>query len=304
MQRLGLQGVPPLKLTKHAIKNFLANDMLTYSAALACSILFALFPFLIFLIALLGALNIERFFDWLLQTAGDALPESAFSMVETVIGEVRGQSNGGVLSIGIILAIWAASSGVRSVMNAMNVAFHADETRPMLRRYVLSVIFTLGIAGLIVASAALILLGPDVVQWISDHAGFGDVVVTVWTWLRWPLLTLLLIIILALVYNLAPNVDQPFRIISPGAIVAVILWLIGSFAFSYYVSSFSNYSATYGSLAGIIVLLFFLYLSNAVLLLGAEVNAEYERLAAAEETSDIPSEAITNDSPGDPNEVG
>ncbi|MEZ4495766.1 MAG: YhjD/YihY/BrkB family envelope integrity protein [Thermomicrobiales bacterium] len=141
MQRLGLQGVPPLKLAKHAIKNFLANDMLTYSAALAYSMLFALFPFLIFLIALLGALNIERFFDWMLQTAGDALPESAFSMVETVIGEVRGQSNGGVLSIDHF-RIWAASSGVRSVMNAMNVAFHADETRPMLRRYVLSVIFT------------------------------------------------------------------------------------------------------------------------------------------------------------------
>lgn len=280
LQRLGLHHANPIELLKRSLRAFLDDDMPTYSAALSYSALFALFPFLIFLIALLGFLHIPDFFDWLLDQAQSALPADSFSLVDTVVRDIEGKSRGGLLSLGIVIAIWSASSGVRSVMNAMNVAYGVEESRPAPRRYLVSVLYTIGLAALLIAAAALMLLGPRAIRWIADQAGFGDQFVTLWTWLRWPVLVLLLMLTAALIYYVAPNVDQPFAFITPGAVVAVVIWVIASVGFSYYVSSFSNYSATYGSLGGIIVLLLYFYISSAVLLLGAEVNAELRRMEA------------------------
>jgi membrane protein len=143
---------------------------------------------------------------------------------------------------------------------------------------VLSVVYTLGIAALLIASAALMLTGPRVMERIADEVGLGSAFVTLWAWLRWPVLALLLMLVAAVVYYVAPNVDQPFVLITPGAVLAVIVWVIASVGFSLYVSNFSTYSATYGSLGGMVVLLLYFYISSAVLLLGAEVNAEIHRI--------------------------
>ncbi|MCC6704235.1 MAG: YihY/virulence factor BrkB family protein [Thermomicrobiales bacterium] len=276
MKLPGFHGANPLGIFKQAIQRFLKHDLSTYAAALAYSTLFAIFPFLIFLIALLSALDIPQFFDWLLDQSESAMPADAYSVFEGVIEGMRGSTRGGVLSIGIVAAIWGASSGVRSVMNAMNVAFGVEESRALPKRYLLSVVYTLGLAALLIASAGLVIVGPDAMNWIADQADLGDLWVTLWTWLRFPVLALLLTIAVALIYYVAPDVDQRFTLISPGAVVAVIVWLVAAAGFSFYISGFSDYSATYGSLAGIIILLTFLYLSSAVLLLGAEINAVLE----------------------------
>lgn len=280
----GLHGTNPMDLLKRSFKDFLKDDMPTYSAALAYSAIFALFPFLLFLIALLSFLQVPGFFDWILEQGQSALPADAFGMLEDVITQIRGQARGGLLSVGIIMAIWGASGGVRSVMNAMNVAFDVEETRPMVKRYVLSVVYTIGIAALFVASAALMLAGPRLMESVADRVGLGSLFVTLWTWLRFPVLVLLLMLAAALIYYVAPNVDQPFAFITPGAVFAVVVWVIASLGFSLYISNFTDYSATYGSLGGIIVLLFFFYISSAVLLLGAEVNAELHRIELGEPT--------------------
>lgn len=273
----GLKGIEPVHLAKTAFQSFSKHDMTTYAAALAYSALFALFPFLIFLIALLGFLNIPGFFDWILEQAENAVPSDAFDRLTQVIDQIQGQSRGGLLSFGIIAAFWSASSGVRSVMNAMNVVYEVEETRPAPKRYVLSVVYTLGIAILLIACAGLMLAGPGVMEAIADTVGLGDVFVTLWTWLRWPVLALLLMISAALIYYVTPNIEQKFTLISPGAVVAVIVWVIASVGFSIYASNFTNYSATYGSIGGIIALLFFFYISSAVLMLGGEINAEIRR---------------------------
>jgi membrane protein len=166
--------------------------MPTYAAALAYSALFALFPFLLFLIALLGFLHIPGFFDWLLEQGETALPSDAYGMLDDVVTQIRGQARGSLLSVGIVTAIWGASGGVRSVMNAMNVAFDVEETRPMWKRYVLSVVYTIGIAALFIASAGLMLAGPQLMESAADQAGLGELFVTLWTWVRWPLLVVLL----------------------------------------------------------------------------------------------------------------
>lgn len=252
--------------------------MLTYAAALSYSALFALFPFLIFLITLLGFLDIPDFFDWLLEQAQAALPADSYRLVENVISEIQGQTRGGVLSITLMMAIWGASSGIRSLMNAMNAAYGVKENRPAVRRYSLSVAYTLGLALLLIASAGLMLIGPRAMQWIADEVGMGHQFVTAWTWLRWPVLVVLLMVMAALVYSLVPNVQSDFSLLSPGAMLAVAIWLIASYGFSLYVQRFANYSATYGSLGGIVVLLLYSYISSAVLLLGAEVNAQLRSL--------------------------
>lgn len=282
MRLPGLHNTSPIELLKRALKSFMKNDMTTYAAALSYAALFALFPFLIFLTALLGILQIPEFFDWLLEQARTAMPAEGFQIVENVITEIQGQSRAGLLSISIVAAIWGASGGIRSVMNAMNRAYGVEETRPASKRYVLSIVYTLGMAILLIAGAGLMLLGPNAIEWLAGEAGMGNLFVTLWTWLRWPVLVLLLTVTTALVYYVAPNVDQPFAFISPGAVLAVIIWVLGSAGFSLYISNFASYSSTYGSLGGMVILLLFFYISSAVLLLGAEVNAELHRIAFGE----------------------
>lgn len=280
----GLGDTNPVELIKRSVREFSKDDMSTYAAALSYHALFALFPFILFLVALLGFLQVPQFFDWILEQAETAVPADAYQRLEEVADQVQNQSSGGLLSFGIVTAIWAASSGIRSLMNALNVAFDVEETRPAWKRYLLSIVYTLGIAALLLASAALMLLGPQAIEAIADQVGLGSVFVTLWTWLRWPVLAVLLALAAAIVYYVAPNVDQPFKLITPGAAFAVSLWVVASIGFSIYVSTFGNYSATYGSLGGVIVLLFFFFISSAVLLLGAEINAELHKAELGEPT--------------------
>lgn len=274
MQIPGLAGIGPGELGKRSVKEFLRKDMTTYAAALAYHVLFALFPFVIFLVALLGFLNIPQFFDWLVGQAQTALPQQAAGQVVQVIRQVQGQAQGGLLSFGIITAIWAASAGVRSLMNALNAAYDVEESRPAWKRYPLSILYTIGLAAMLIAAAGLMLIGPRVAEWVAGQVGLGDLFLTLWTWLRWPVSVLLLMIAVAVIYYVAPNVDQPFRFITPGSVLAVIVWILASLGFSYYVSNFGSYGATYGSLGAVVVLLFYFFISSAVLLLGAELNAE------------------------------
>lgn len=278
----GLHEIKPTNLVKRSVKGFMTDDMSTYAAALSYNALFALFPFLIFLIALLGFLHIPQFFTWLLEQAQSAFPPDAYQRIADVVTQIQNQPRGGLLSFGIVAALWSASSGVRALMNALNVAYDVEETRPLWKRYVLSIVYTVGFTVLLIAAAGLMLLGPQGMQWLADHAGLSGLFVTLWTWLRIPVLAVILTIVAALVYYVAPNIKQPFRVITPGAVMAVLIWLIASVGFSLYVSNMANYSATYGSLGGIVVMLFYFFLTAAVLLLGAEVNAEVYRAKLGE----------------------
>ncbi len=277
MSSSGARKAGVFAIAKRSVKEFSDDDMLTYAAAVSYQVFFSLFPFLIFLLALLGLLNIPGFFDWLLGQVDAVLPRQAAGLVTDIIGQVRNQAAGGVLSFGVIVALYTASSAVRMVMHALNVAYEVEEERPAWKKFPLSLLYTLMLAALAIAAVGLILLGGQVANWFAGLVGFGQVFVTLWTWLRIPVAILLITLILALVYYLFPNTDQPFRIITPGALVAVLVWLAASLGFSYYVQNFGSYSATYGALAAVIVLLFYFFISAAVLLFGAEINSEVYR---------------------------
>lgn len=266
-------------LAKRTLKEFGADDMSSYSAALAYQALFSIFPFILFLMSMLGFLHLPQFFDWLRSQATAVLPETALEQVNPVIDQLQSQE-GGLLSFGILIALWTASAGMRSLMNAMNKAYDVKEARPTWKIFLLSVVYTIGIAIVLLVVAALMIMGPQVMEWLASTVGLQDIVVTIWAWVRWPIAILLMMLVVALLYYIAPNVEQSFRFITPGSVVAVIVWIAASLAFGYYVQNFGNYDATYGSIGAVIVLMLFFYISAAVLLLGAEINAVIEHAAA------------------------
>ncbi len=265
-----------------SIKNFSNDDMTVYAAALSYQLFFSLFPFIIFLLALLGLLNIPGFFDWLIKQSQTVLPGQASGMVQDIIGQIRGQAAGGALSLGAVLALWSASAAVRMAMHALNVAYKVED-RAAWKKFPLSLIYTALLAVLLIAAAALMLIGPQLATWIAEQVGMDSVFATVWTWARIPVAVMLLVLIAALVYYLFPNTNQPFRFVTPGAILAVIVWVLASLGFSWYVANFASYNATYGSVAAVIVLLFYFFISAAILLFGAELNSEVYHEATEDE---------------------
>lgn len=264
---------------KRSFLDFLEDDMLTYAAALSYHLLIALFPFLIFLLALLSFLNLSGLFETLLAQAQQALPREAFQQVRDVLAEVVDQRQGGLLSFGIVASIWFASIGMRSIMNALNRAYDLPEGRSRLERYSLSVGYTVGFAVLVVAATALMVVGPQAAAWVAGRLGMDSVVVEVWRWTRIPVALLLAMVAVSLVYYFAPNIDRPFRVITPGSVIAVLLWVVVTVLFQLYVQNFGRYSVTYGSIGAVIVLLLYLFLSGTVLLFGGEINSVIEQSA-------------------------
>ena len=286
----GFAELSPWEVIRHAIVDFREDDMVTYAAALSFHLLLSLFPFAIFLLALLGAVGLAAFFDQLLGQARTALPAEAFAVLDQGIAELRPRTRDGLLSASILFALWTASAGMRAVTNALNTAYDVPETRPVWQRYPLSVLYTIGLAALVLLSAAARLVGPQAAERLVSRFGVGSLAATLWTWLRWPAVVALLLLVVALIYYLGPNVDQQFRYVTPGSVTAVAVWILASAGFSAYVERFGAYGATYGSLGGMVVLLLYFFVSGAVLLFGAEINAAIhpaERIRAGESQSNV-----------------
>jgi membrane protein len=275
MALLNTRGIGGFELLKRTIKDFSKDDMTTYASALAYRAIFSLFPFLLFLIAMLGMLDLQEFFTWLREQVSLVLPPDALDLVNPVIDQMQDQKSG-LLSFGILVALWSASIGIRSLMNAMNKAYDVEEGRPTWKLMLLSVAYTVGLALILLAAAALMIIGPQVMEWLAAQVGLKDIVVTLWTWLRWPVIVILMMLVVAVLYYVTPDVEQKFRFITPGSVLAVIVWIAASVAFGLYVQNFGNYDATYGSIGAVIVLLLYFYISAAVLLFGAEMNAVIE----------------------------
>jgi membrane protein len=281
LARLGL-----VELGKRSIKKaYLEDDILMYAAALAFRAFLALIPFLVFLVALLGFLRVPGFFEWLLGKAQNVLSEEAMGQAKLVLGQVRDQARGGFLAIAaVVVAIWYASVGVRSLMSALNVAYDTEEGRPAWKRYPLSIFLTVSLAVTIALTSALLLVGSRALEELMSRVGAGEGFVGVWAWVRWPAAVLLLMLAVALIYNLGPDVDEPFRFVTPGAVLAVVVWIAASLGFHYYLLNFVNYSVMYGSLGAVLMLLLYFYVLAAVLLLGAETNAVIDEVSKEKRT--------------------
>jgi membrane protein len=263
-----------IEVSRHSIRKYLKHDdMPSYAAALAYRALFALFPFLALLVSLLTFLGAFGFFDWLIEQAYAALSEQYASLWENVIERVQKQTQGELLLITIGIALWSVSSGVRTLTKALNAVHDVEETRPSWQRYVLSFFYALGLAIMVILAMGLMLIGPSAVEWIAGLVGLDEVFVSLWTRLRLPVALVLMMFSVSIVYWALPNVNHPYRLITTGAALSIIFWVLASVGFSFYLANFANYSVVYGSLGVAFVLLLYFYISAAVLLMGAELNA-------------------------------
>ncbi len=253
------------------LKNEYKNDKISNVAgAVTFFVVLALFPFLLFLVALAGLIIDPAQAEVLIQELGRVAPEAVTQIIGQRLHDLASSDSVGLLTVGAVGAVWAASGGVVAAMHALNTVYDVEESRPFWKVRGIALLVTLGGAVLsILASLAMVGM-PAVAKWLGEPLG------TVVMWLRLPVAGLLMMLVWAFIYYLLPDVKQTFRFITPGSVVGVIIWLVASWGFSMYVRNFGKYDANYGALGGVIVMLLWMWISSQVVLLGAEVNAVLE----------------------------
>lgn len=270
-------GVDLVPFGKRVAKEFSEDDISGLAAELSYRFFLALFPFFIFLAALGGfiaaAVSSGDPTQQLMDQIGGALPADARSILQDQVRGVLDSRSGGLLSIGIIGAIWASSGAVKALIKALNRVYDVPETRSFWRSTSLALAMTVAGSVCILGSFGLLLATQAFGSDIAGALGAGGAFELTVALARWPVVVVLVMFAVGLVYWLAPNMDVPFRWVSPGAVTFTFVWLITAIAFGLYVANFGSYNKTYGTLGGVVVLLTWLYLSNLMLLLGAEINA-------------------------------
>ena len=264
---------------KRTGKEFKEDNLTDWAAALSYYGVLAIFPALIVLVSILGLVG-DSATQPLIDNLGTVAPGPAKEIFTNAIKNLQGdQGAAGVLFIiGLLGALWSASGYVAAFMRASNSIYDMEEGRPVWKTLPVRVSLTLVLLVLLAVTTLAVVLTGGLAEKVGDLIGLGDTAVTAWNIAKWPVLLLVVSLMFALLYWAAPNVKQPgFRWVSPGGILAVVGWLIASGAFAFYVGNFGSYNKTYGALGGVIVFLVWLWISNIMILLGAEFNAELER---------------------------
>jgi membrane protein len=266
---------------KRVVGEYQRDNATDWAAALTYYGILSLFPGLLVLVSLLGVFgNGEETTDALLDIVADLGPASAVDTFRGPIEDVTQSREGSgiALIIGLAGAVWAASGYLGAFARASNAVYEVEEGRPFWKLRPQQIAMTIVMVLLVTAVAiGLVITGP-VAEAVGNVVGLGDTAVMVWQIVKWPVMILIVAFMIAILYWWAPNVRQPkFRWISPGSLFAVLAWIVASALFALYVANFGSYSATYGSLAGVIVFLLWLWISNNAILLGQELNAELER---------------------------
>jgi len=269
---------------KRTVQEFRDDNLSDWAAALTYYGVLAIFPALIVLTSVLGLIG-ESATKPLLDELGNVAPGPANDILTSAIKNLQGdQGAAGVLFVvGLLAALWSASSYVAAFMRASNAIYDMEEGRPVWKTLPVRLGMTIVLLLLLVVTTLAVVLTGGIAKSAGDLVGLGSTAVTVWNIAKWPVLLLIVSLMFAFLYWAAPNVKQPgFRWVSPGGILAVVGWLVASGAFAFYVSNFGSYNKTYGALGGVIVFLVWLWISNSMILLGAEFNAELERQRAIE----------------------
>src|SRR5215208_5321721 len=264
---------------KRTIREFREDNLTDWAAALTYYGVLALFPALIVLVSVLGLVGSSAT-QPLIDNLGDVAPGPAQKIFTDAIRNIQdSQGAAGVFFVvGLLGALWSASGYIGAFMRASNAIYDIEEGRPIWKTLPVRVGLTVLLMVLTAVSAIGVAVSGGLAKEIGNLIGVGDTAVTIWSIAKWPVLLLLVSFMFAVLYWAAPNVKQPaFRWITPGGLLAVIGWVIASAAFAFYVGNFGSYNKTYGALAGPIVFLVWLWISNLMILLGAEFNAELER---------------------------
>jgi membrane protein len=278
-----LGGLSWLQLGKRVWNEIQEDNVFGRAAELSYYFLLALFPFLIFVTSVIGIVlgsgtgTRHMLFNYLARI----MPPSAFQLIDSTMYEVSAASSGGKLSFGLIAALWAASNALTSITDSLNTAYDLKESRPWWKTRLVALGLTVALSVLIVGALVLVVAGGKIAEWLALHYGLGPVFPTAWKIIQWPVVFAAIMLAFALIYYLAPDFrKQSWQWLTPGAAIGVALWLLVSLGFRVYLHFFNSYSATYGSLGAVIILMLWFYFTGAAVLIGGEVNSEIENAAA------------------------
>ncbi|MCA1629315.1 MAG: YihY/virulence factor BrkB family protein [Acidobacteria bacterium] len=253
------------------------DDIFGNAAKLSYYFLLALFPLLLFLTTLLGYLADagSELRNEMIRILAAVIPADASSLIFKTVNEVEEHAGGGKLSFGVIATLWAASNGMTAITDALNVAYEVKETRPWWKSRLVALALTVILSVLIMTALLLVLFGGKIAKWVAASYSFGSVFVMTWSVVQWAFVLAFVLLAFALIYYFAPDVRvRRWQWITPGTVTAVVLWLLVSFAFRLYLHFFNSYSATYGALGAVIILMLWFYLTGAAILIGGEINSE------------------------------
>jgi membrane protein len=268
-----MENSTALDLAGRVVKGIRKDHCVGHAAEIAFFFLFALFPCLLSLTSLLAYLPVPDLVQVLLNLFDNFLPDAVLSLVEKNLQSLVQVQKGGLLTFGILLALWSASKAVIGFQAALNDAYETEDRRPYWQVRILSVLLVISFMGFIVASLLLLFFGRQIGVWIASLTGLGPAFTMGWNLLRWPVIFALMIAALSALYRYVPALKVSWRETFPGAVSGTGAWVVMTLAFSFYANNFRSYDQTYGSIGAVIALLFWMYASAFVILLGGEINA-------------------------------
>lgn len=268
-------GLTPLSLIRIAIRKLGEDELSTRSASLSYYFLLALFPLFLFLVSLIGlfAHRGSQLQENIISALGRLAPGSASEVVRSVVHQTVKSSSGIKLAAGIVGALWAASGGIGAVVVSLNKVYRVSENRPWWKQKLTILTLTVALAALMIIGLVLALYGEKIGQALFAHVGVGNAFRIAWKLLQWPASFAAMFLAFSLVYYFAPNIEErKWNWVTPGSAAGVALWLIASLGFRLYLHFFNSYSATYGSLGAVVILMLWLFITGFAILVGGEVN--------------------------------
>ena len=268
--------VPWSEIARRTWHEIVDDDVVGLAAQLAYYFFLALFPAILFLLALASFFSLSNITDEVGRSLGPFVSPQVLELIQDQMRRLANNENGGLLTFGVAGALWSSSAALVSIVGALNRAYDIDEGRPWWKVRLVATGLTLSVAAIILVAFALVLFGPTVAEKLGDTTGWGAPFEWTWLVLQWPLVFAFVAVGIGLLYYFGPDADQDWVWITPGAIVAAILWLLVSLLFKVYVATFTDYEGSYGTVGGVIVVLLWFYVSGIAILTGAELNAEIE----------------------------
>src|SRR5918911_87079 len=259
------------------------DDVWGRAAQLSYYFLLALFPLLLVMMAMLGIFADKgtELRHQLLTYLAQVMPASAGELVQKTVDELSSSAGAGKISFGLLATLWAASNGMGAISETLNTAYNVKESRPYWKTRLVAISLTIALAVLIVAALALLLYGFEIADAVTSWVGLSGVFNITWKIVQWPIILFFILLAFNLIYYFAPDLkQQEWKWVTPGSVIGVVLWLLISFAFKTYLTYFNSYSATYGSLGALIIMMLWFYFTGMAILIGGEVNSEIENAAA------------------------
>lgn len=269
-----------VELLKRTIRETQADNGLGLAAQLAYYFFLSLFPALLFVIALAGFLPAGDLVSQVVAMLETAAPPDVVAIVREQLTQIANSESGGILTFGVVAALWSSSAAMAAVVDALNRAYDVEDTRPFWKQRLIAIVLTVGVTLFLLVSFALVVAGPQLAEYVAAQVRLGAAFEWTWKIAQWPIVFALVATAIGFIYHFAPDVEQDFVWITPGSLVATLLWLLGSLGFRFYVVNFGSYNETYGAIGGVIVLMIWLYLTGLVIIIGAEMNAEIEHASA------------------------